>query len=173
MFTDINTERLYLKCIGYDDVDFIFKQFSTDEVNRYLFDEEPYQSREEAKQLIDFYVEPEPRNQHRWILVRTENNEKIGTCGFHCWNRENKSVEIGYDLQPSFWRTGYISEAVKAILQFAKTVMKVEQVYAYVYPENIASVKTVEKMGFSRTGEQVCNVFRGEKYIHDIYCLDL
>lgn len=38
---------------------------------------------EQAQKWIDFYLESEPRNQHRWIMVLKENSEKIGTCGFH------------------------------------------------------------------------------------------
>lgn len=36
MFIDLETERLFLKCIGYDDTEFFYKQFTTDEVNQYL-----------------------------------------------------------------------------------------------------------------------------------------
>lgn len=46
MFIDIETERLYLKSIGQDDVEFFYKQFSTDEVNQYLYDSEPCSSME-------------------------------------------------------------------------------------------------------------------------------
>jgi ribosomal-protein-alanine N-acetyltransferase len=101
MFIDLETERLFLKCIGYDDTEFFYKQFTTDEVNQYLFDIEPFDSMEEAQKWIGFYLESEPRNQQRWIMVLKENGEKIGTCGFHRWNRETGEIEVGYDLQPS------------------------------------------------------------------------
>jgi RimJ/RimL family protein N-acetyltransferase len=80
MFTDLETERLFLECIGYDDAEFFYKQFSTDEVNQYLFDVEPFSSVEEAQEWIGFYVESEPRNQHRWIIVLKENGE-TGSAG--------------------------------------------------------------------------------------------
>lgn len=169
----LKTERLELKCIGYDDEDFIYKQFSTDEVNRYLFDAEPMASREEAREIIDFYLEPEPRGQHRWIIILKENNEKIGTCGFHCWNRETGEMEIGYDLQPVYWQKGYMSEALIAALEFMKEELGARKLYAHIYPENSASVRIAEKMGFARTGKQYYEEFRGEKFLHDIYLLDL
>ncbi len=170
MFTNLETKRLVLKCIGYEDVDFILKQFSTNEVNQYLYDAEPISSKEEAKEIIDFYMEPEPRDQHRWIIILKENNEKIGTCGFHCWNNATGEVELGYDLQPGYWRRGYMNEALTEIMNFAKEKMQIGKVYAHIYPKNLASVGIVEKMGFERTGEQYYEVFRGEKYLHDIYC---
>jgi len=173
MFIDLETERLFLKCIGYDDVDFFYKQFSTDEVNRYLYDVEPFDSVEEAKKWIGFYLENEPRNRHRWIMVLKENGEKIGTCGFHCWNRETGEIEMGYDLQPSYWRKGYTTEALTAIMKFAAEEMKVKRIFAHISVDNIASIRTSEKMGFLKTGEQYYEELNGEKYLHDIYCFDI
>lgn len=173
MFTDLETERLFLKCIGYDDAEFFYKQFSTAEVNQYLFDVEPCSSVEEAKEWVDFYLESEPGNQHRWIMVLKENGEKVGTCGFHCWNRETGEIEMGYDLQPSYWRKGYTREALTAIIKFAAEKMKVKKIFAHISVDNIASIRLCEKMGFVKTGEQYFEEFHGEKYLHDIYCLDL
>ena len=173
MFIDLETERLFLKRIGYDDAEFFYKQFSTAEVNRYLYDVEPCGSVEEARKWIDLYVESEPRNQHRWIILLKETGEKIGTCGFHCWNRENGEIELGYDLQPSYWRHGYTSEALRAIIKFAAKEMKVKRIFAHISVDNAASIRVSEKMGFVKTGEHYFEEFRGKKYLHEVYCLDL
>lgn len=173
MFIDLATKRLILKNIGYDDTDFFYKQFSDNEVNRYLYDAEPFSSIHEAEKWISFYLHEEPRNQHRWIIILKESNEKIGTCGFHCWNRETGEVEIGYDLQPAHWRKGYSYEALSEIIRFAREEMKVSKIYAHISVDNIASVKTAEKLGFERTGRQYHEVFRGSEYLHDIYCLEM
>lgn len=170
MFIDLETKRIFLKCIGYDDAEFFYKQFSTEEVNRYLYDAEPCGSIEEAKKWIAFYLESEPRTHHRWIMVFKENGEKIGTCGFHRWNRENGEIEMGYDLQPAYWRNGYISEALTAIMKFAVEEMKVKKIFAHISVDNIASVRTAERLGFIKTGEQYYEEFHGEKFLHDIYC---
>ncbi len=169
MFRDLETERLFLKNISHEDDAFFYKQFSSDEVNRYLFDAEPCSSAAEAAEWIDFYLEKEPRNQHRWILVLKENGEKIGTCGFHCWNAERYEVELGYDLWPTYWRHGYIYEAVGRIIDFAAKEMGVKTVYAHISVDNAASIHTALKLGFVRSGEQYYEEFHGQKYLHDIY----
>lgn len=79
MFRDINTPRLLLKCISYDDAGFFYREFSNEDENRHLFDADPCSSEEEAKEWIDFYMEPEPRNQQRWIIVMKDTGESIGT----------------------------------------------------------------------------------------------
>lgn len=173
MFTGLETKRLYLKCIGYEDTDFMFRQFSDESVTRYLYDEEPFTSIDEAKGLIDFYLAPEPRNQHRWIITLKDGDAKIGTCGFHCWSRETDEAEIGYDISDGYRNMGYASEALSAILEFAGTNMNLRKISAHIYPENTASVKTAEKAGFVRSGETYIEVFRGEEYVHDIYVLTI
>ena len=48
--------------------------------------------------------------------------------------------------------------------------MKVEKIYARISVDNIASIRTAEKLGFVKTGEQYYEEYRGEKFLHDIYC---
>ena len=61
LFHEIETERLRLKNISFEDREFMSKQFSDDSVNKYLFDAEPLNNLKEADELIDFYLQPEPR----------------------------------------------------------------------------------------------------------------
>jgi ribosomal-protein-alanine N-acetyltransferase len=69
VFKELQTDRLFFKYISSDDSDFIFTVFSNDDVNRYLYDAEPLTDISGADDIIDFYLEPEPRNQHRWVLA--------------------------------------------------------------------------------------------------------
>ncbi len=170
-FIEIETERLLLKNISYEDRNFILNQFSNDAINTYLYDAEPLNSLLEADELINFYFQPEPRMQHRWILNLKSNSAKIGTCGFHCWDKNKDCVEIGYDLQKEYWGQGLMMEALKAILDFAKSEMMVRQVYAHIFVDNTKSIRLVERLGFTYNGETKNYQFRNEQYLHYIYSL--
>jgi ribosomal-protein-alanine N-acetyltransferase len=150
----------------------IYSQFSNDEVNRYLFDAEPLTNIRDADEIIEYYTRPEPRTQHRWILVRKTDGAKAGTCGFHGWDQAKGCCDIGYDLFPDFWDMGYMSEAMQAILMFARNEMEISQVNACIYPDNDMSIKLAEKFGFVFTGEMKEEIFRGQAYPHRIYVLD-
>ena len=167
-FKELETDRLFLKNISLDDRDFIFTLFSNDDVNRYLYDAESLTDISGADDIINFYLEPEPRNQHRWIIIRKTDNVKLGTCGFHCWDKNISKTEIGHDLLKEFWSNGYMQEAIGEILNFAECIMSTKQIDANVFVENIKSIKLLEKFDFIQTGTKNY-FFRGTEYPHKIY----
>ncbi len=171
-FQEMDTERLFLKNISVDDRDFIYQQFENVHVNKYLFDAEPLTDISGADEIIGFYTQPEPRLQHRWILVRKTDGLKLGTCGFHCWDKANGCCDIGYDLFPDYWGNGYMTEALQKILGFARVDMGVKLIHACIYPDNLASIRLAEKNGFVFQGKMQDEVFRGERYPHKIFTLD-
>lgn len=171
-FKELETDRLFLKNISVHDREFIFEQFSNNKVNQYLFDAEPLTDILGANEIIDFYIQPEPRAQHRWILVRKSDNTKIGTCGFHCWDESNGCCDIGYDLYPDYWGKGYMMEALKAICEFARTDMKVRRINACISIDNKKSMKLAEKLGFTFNGQLKDEIFHGKAYPHKILILD-
>ena len=170
-FKNLETNRLKLVNISIFDREFIFNQFSNEFVNKYLFDEEPLTDIIGADKIIDFYTYEEPRNQHRWILSRKLDGIKIGTCGFHCWNKSEGVVDIGYDLMEEFCGNGYMTEAVEAIINFAKSEMHVKQIDAHIYHENEKSIDLIRKFGFEFLGKTEDAIFRGEKYLHKVYSI--
>lgn len=172
MFTDIETNRLVLKCIDYSDRDFIFEEFQNDFINRYLYDAEPMTDISQADELIDFYTMVEPRKQNRWVLIDKTTNTKLGTCGFHLWNPDNKEVEIGFELMEQYNGKGYMREAIEAIIEFARHEMKVERINAIVHIKNQKCIKLLEGLRFIKVGEKKTE-FRGQIHLHNRYALKI
>ena len=172
LFRELETDRLLLKNISAKDSEFILAMFSNDEVNRFLFDAEPLKDIQEADELIDFYTQEEPRGHHRWVLVRKDDGVKVGTCGFHCWDKEAGCCDVGYDLLPDFWGQGYMLEAMRTIIEFVRSDMVLNYIDACIYIDNEKSVSLAEKCGFTFEGRMKDEVFRGEKYPHKIFTLD-
>ncbi len=171
VFQPLENTRLYLRNISKDDRDFIFQQFSDAVVNQYLFDAEPLTDLQGADEIIEEYTQPEPRTLHRWILVRKSDLRKIGTCGYHIWNCDDQTVEIGYDLNPSYWGHGYMREALDAIIEFAFDKMNIWKIQACISVENSRSIALVAKLGFQFHGETRIEVLHGNDYLHHIYSL--
>ena len=88
MIENIETNRMLLKYIDQSDREFIFEEFQNKFINKYLFDAEPMTDIVQADNLIEFYNMQEPRDQFRWVLIDKLKNIRMGTCGFHFWDRK-------------------------------------------------------------------------------------
>ena len=168
----LETERLELRLMEADDLAFVFQHFSSIEINRYLLDEEPVQTMEQAQEIIDFYIPPEGRLHNRWILTLKEDGTPIGTCGFHKWDQRNHHAEIGYDLGTAHWGKGYMTETLQAALLYGFEKMELNRIEAIVYPENTASLRLLERLGFQKEG-LLRQFFRHGKQYYDHWLLSL
>lgn len=172
MFPTLETKRLYLRPLGQNDVEFVHHHFSNPEVNQYLLDEDPISSLEQAQAIVNFFLQPTATTYNRWVLVRKEDKKPIGTCGFHKWDKRNHRSEIGYDLVPSAWGQGYMSEALTAMLEYGFTQMSLNRVEALIHADNVASLKLLEKFNFQREG-LLRGYFYHNNQFHDHWLLSL
>lgn len=169
---NIETDRLLLKGLDASDVPFLFEHFSDEYVCRYLYDAEPFTSISEAENLVATFTDPDRTGLNRWIIVDKVSEQRIGTCGFMFWDRVNNSIEVGYDLRQAFCRRGIMSEALTAIFDVAFGEKGINRIQAIIYPDNVASWRTAEKLGFVREGVvREKHYFRGRYYDH--YCYSL
>ena len=70
---------------------------------------------------------------------------------------------VGYTISPENARKGYANEALAAVIKWAKA-RDIAQVKAGILPGNIASVRLIEKSGFT---------FKAEEEGELVYSLDL
>lgn len=169
LFENLETDRLLLKNIAREDNEFILEQFSDENINKYLYDAEPLTDIGEANEIIDFYLQPEPQGQHRFILVRKSDGAKMGTCGFHCLDVIHKKIDIGYDLKKEFQGNGYMQEALNASINYLLLNFDIQRIDAHIYYENEPSIMLAKKLGFSFYGESELCMFRNQEYLHHIY----
>jgi len=163
VFPSMETERLVLQPMEAGHLDFVFKHFSDSEINRYILDDESVQNMEQAQEIIDFYVPPR-KSYNRWVITLKADQTPIGTCGFHKWDQRNHHAEIGYDLGTKHWHKGYMIEALQAALPHGFEKMELNRIEAIVYPENIASLRLLKRLGFQQEGLLRQSFRQGDKY---------
>lgn len=99
-----------------------------------------------------------------WTLAITLNGEVIGSValmtGESDLNQGPGEAEIGYLLRTDAWGNGYATEAAAALLTWARNSLAISRVTATCRPENIGSVRLVEKFGLRQT-----DYLRGHKNI--------
>lgn len=162
------TQRLLLKPIDINDQAFIFKQFSNNLVNQYLFDAEPLTHEDEARDIIDFYQQSEPKLQERFIIIRKDDLTPIGTLGYHALNHQEKTIDIGYDLDPHYQNQGYMRESLTFLIDYIHHHFQGYAIHACIYKDNQRSIHAVKHFGFTYY-KDYAEHFRGEDYEHHIY----
>lgn len=151
-FPSLETERLILRQLTFEDTDFVFQHFSDPVVYRYLMDEPPVTEIAQAQEIIQFYLEPAGKPHNRWGLVRKSDHQLIGTCGYHKWDKRYFRAEVGYDLGPGFWGQGYMTEAMRAVIHHGFERMGLNRIDALVYVENDPSTRLLQRLGFKQEG---------------------
>lgn len=76
--------------------------------------------------------------------------EFIGTCGADKFELEGKpEYELGYRFMLNHWNKGYATESANAVLDYLFKNLKIPQVHAFAVYQNPASLKVIEKVGFT------------------------
>jgi ribosomal-protein-alanine N-acetyltransferase len=88
-----------------------------------------------------------------WVMIERESRSIIGDVGFIGPPSDSGSIELGYSVIPDRRRRGYATEATRAIVAWALNQPGVEVVVASCDPNNAPSIRTLERIGFRRTGE--------------------
>jgi [ribosomal protein S5]-alanine N-acetyltransferase len=93
----------------------------------------------------------------RAIVLRESGRVMVGNVGFHGGPGVNApghdcALEIGYGILPGHRRQGYATEAVTALLEWARRE-GIDHFVASVAPDNEPSLAIIHKLGFVRTGE--------------------
>lgn len=152
VFNVLETERLILREVSKLDVEEIYQIFSDEEVAKYDWFE-PIESQEEARKIIDVYKEEfEAEEEITWGIALKETNKLVGICCLCHFEPEARRAEIGYDLMQSEWNKGYATEMVKAIVDFGFNYINLNRIESFITPGNHASVKVLEKAGFTKEG---------------------
>ena len=148
----INTNRLSLRLIRAADADDFYAVYSNPEVMRY-WSTPPLPNRAAASKLISEIHEGLERHELlKWGIALRTDDKLIGSVTLFHLDFTHRRAEIGYALGRAYWGNGYMQETLKAVLDYAFTVLNLHRIEADVDPRNDASVRTLERLGFQREG---------------------
>jgi [ribosomal protein S5]-alanine N-acetyltransferase len=77
--------------------------------------------------------------------------------------------EIGFLFDPAIWGQGLASEALRAIAAYGFDTLGFEEIRADVDPDNAASLRVLERVGFKRTGFAEKTFEIGGKWFDSVY----
>ncbi|EGD52418.1 GCN5-related N-acetyltransferase [Thermoanaerobacter ethanolicus JW 200] len=148
----LETPRLILKKISLEDAEDMFEYARDPEVTKYV-SWEYHKSIEDSVKFINLllskYANSEPSD---WGLYLKENGKLIGTCGYVFIDEKNMTGEIGYVLGKKYWNKGFMTEAVKKVIEFGFEKLNLNRIQARCKVENIPSERVMQKVGMKFEG---------------------
>jgi RimJ/RimL family protein N-acetyltransferase len=81
--------------------------------------------------------------------------------------------ELGFMIVRKFWGQGLTAEVCKGLLSFAERDLKITRVAAVTDPENVASMRVLQKVGFRAAGPiQRFNAYQGIEISLNLFSFD-
>lgn len=117
-------------------------------------------SAEDLQQFIQVQDWSQPLAQIKFAIANQQ-DELIGTVGFHSYAKVNFSAEIAYDLSPAYWGLGIASSACQALTNWAHQEIGLVRIQACVLDSNFHSLNVLQRCQFEREG-----LLRRYKHIH-------
>ena len=148
-FPELKTKRLLLRRMRTDDAIALFFLRSDPTVMEFI-DKEPMTTVQEAIDFINKIDRDIEANEAiQWGICIKENPEKlIGTICFWHIRKEHCRAEIGYALHPDFWRRGLMKEAIRKVIDYGFSNLKLHSIDANINPGNKGSAAILESTGF-------------------------
>jgi [ribosomal protein S5]-alanine N-acetyltransferase len=147
MRTRIETRRLILHPFEPGDAPTAFGWFGDPTVMRFT-PTGPDKSVEQTKTRLSEYVKHQRAHGFsKWIILNSASGAAIGDSGLLVLP-EYSWVDLGFRLAQPYWGQGFATEAALAWVGAAFEDFQVPRLGAFVHPENLASIRILERLGF-------------------------
>lgn len=147
-FKNLETNRLLLRRLSVDDVKEV-KAMRGNPVTMKFIPRPLVTTDEEALQhikVIDDNIEA--KKGINWAITLKGNPKMIGLIGHYRIQPENHRCEVGYMILEEYHNQGIVTEALKAVMEYAFDDMQMHSIEAVIDPDNIASERVLQKNGF-------------------------
>lgn len=151
----LETAHLRLRQFEKQDAPTLFTHHQEPGVAKWI-PNESYQDLAEAADAVDFFAGCAAQNQFPFVLAieLKQNGDLVGDAGMNEVEGHPNEMEIGYSICEKYAGNGYATEALSAVTDFAFAHFGVKRLYGRVMKGNLASVRVLEKCGYTYVREE-------------------
>jgi ribosomal-protein-alanine N-acetyltransferase len=112
-----------------------------------------------SPQWIEDRLALEISNQSRygyqyWPVFRLSDDAHVGCAGLRPVSGSEGVLELGFHLRAEYWGQGFATEAARAVITYAFTTAAARALVAGHHPQNEASGRVLQRLGFRRAGAE-------------------
>ena len=145
----IKSKRLEITLISQSDLEEVRILHNETETLRWLSDTRVVSKRE---QEIWFAGLKKSKTSRRYTVRSLLDRRLIGVFRFDNFDIENRSVNIGLDIDPISRRSGYARETYNALIPHFFNDLQLNRLALITLSTNLAAIKLYEGLGFKREG---------------------
>ena len=150
---NLETRRLRLRPLELKDAPLIHKAASSRDISDTMISiPHPYPEGE-AEQYVTKQISERKTGQAVAFIIQNKTNGSFyGLIEVRNINHKHSLAELSFWLKSNNWGHGYMSEAVRSVVQYAFKDLRLNRLYAYHMVRNPASGRVLEKNGFRQEG---------------------
>lgn len=150
MMMNIVLKKCVLREWRWEDKESLIRNANNFKIARMVKDRFPFPYQEaDANDWLLTVTREFPQTNFAIVLQ----NQAVGAIGFEFQGDIfRRAAEIGYWLGEDYWGQGIMTEAVKAVTEYAFRNFDLCRIYAGVFATNPASVHVLEKAGYQFEG---------------------
>ena len=148
----LETERLVLRPFILSDAPDIFEYSSDPAVTDFLF-WDPHKKLQETEEYLNWVLQQyETGEDSPWGIALRETDKIIGNIHLMDMDAKHCKAEVGYVLARAYHNQGIMTEALKAVLNFALGELGLNRVEGFCAVDNLASAAVMRKAGMMLEG---------------------
>ena len=120
-----------------------------------------------AHATADIYADRQAR-----MMIDDEDDQTVGIADIVNFDPANRRAEVGLIILNARRRQGYGTATLLALCDYARRVLRIHQLYAYIDVRNEASLSLFQKAGFTAAARMPQWLCDGDKY-HDAWLVQL
>jgi RimJ/RimL family protein N-acetyltransferase len=144
----IETERLLIRPFKMEDIEPSYDMNLDTEVSKYTGDGGIVSKKEIERRIVEnVFGDYEKYGFGRLAVELKGENKFIGFTGLK-YLEDMDEVDLGYRFMKKYWGKGIATESAQACVNLGFNTLELKRMIAMVLPENIDSIRVLEKLNF-------------------------
>lgn len=149
----LETARMRLRELHEGDAAFMLALLNSPPFLRWIGDRGVRTEAEARRYLLDGPVASYREHGYgMWLAERRSDGVALGLSGL-VRRPALPDPDIGFAFLPAYMGDGYGSESAQAVLAHARDVLQLPRLLAIVVPDNLPSVRLLQRLGLAHAGE--------------------
>ena len=161
-------KKVRLRALEPGDLDFLYELENDRDLWHLSHTQQPF-----SKDLLREYIAQADKDiyevkQFRFAIELIDNQKLIGFIDLFDFDPKNRRAGVGIVIHQRYRQQGLGHEALQLLIDYARNILFLHQLYANISADNLSSIQLFEKNGFRLIGNKKEWNFNGKTYTDEL-----